>query len=164
MPGCKSRPAALASTRKRCLYFASASGSKPESDTVLMATVRSIFGSRVRYTTPITPRPSSFWISYRPRFVPTWVAMISSPNRAAYAGEYATLALDPINRIVPIAIARMNGQHYCILRDIWPSSFSQNFLTMLGIPSLILLFAKTHANNILKTEPFPGTTQWPISV
>src|SRR5205814_10267708 len=82
------RPAALASTTKRCLYSSSASGPKPERHIVLMATFRSIFGSRARYTTPIAPRPSSSSISYRPKLVPTRVAMVFLLNRAAYAGEY----------------------------------------------------------------------------
>src|SRR6478735_921417 len=44
---------------------------------VLMATVRSILGSRARNTAPIAPRPSSATISYRPNWCTISIAQIA---------------------------------------------------------------------------------------
>src|SRR5271163_5082289 len=57
----------LASRSKR----ASRSGSRASaSGKTLIATARSSFTSRARYTSPMPPAPSGAWISYGPKFVP----------------------------------------------------------------------------------------------
>ena len=49
-----------------------------------MATVRSIFGSRARNTTPIAPLPSSASISYLPTIVPTRVVIYADVAALAF--------------------------------------------------------------------------------
>src|SRR5215469_1459159 len=66
IPGWERRPAARASRKNRCRYSSMALASAPRIAMVLMATVRSIRGSRARKTAPMAPRPSSARISYRP--------------------------------------------------------------------------------------------------
>src|ERR1051326_8411524 len=63
-----------------------------ESEIVLMATVRSILGSRARNTAPIAPRPSSATISYRPNWCIVSIMHISplgEPELGSGAGDGA---------------------------------------------------------------------------
>src|SRR2546426_11530036 len=70
MFGCRSLPAAWASRRKRWLVSRASSSEVPGGRTiVLIATLRSIFGSLARNTWPIAPLPISRMISKRPSLV-----------------------------------------------------------------------------------------------
>src|SRR5215472_16947066 len=68
MFGCRSLPAALASFLKRAMTCTARSGSTRSLRTVLIATVRSMPGSKPLYTTPIAPLPRTPWIRYLPIF------------------------------------------------------------------------------------------------
>src|SRR5215467_6610281 len=61
---------------------------------VLMATVRSILGSRARNTAPMAPRPSSARISYRPSCGIAIAPRAPSPYRERKCGDHNTKTLN----------------------------------------------------------------------
>src|SRR5687767_2516808 len=67
MPGCDRRPPACASFLKRASIECARPSSTDSRRTVLIATVRRMFGSNALYTTPMAPRPITSVIWYLPR-------------------------------------------------------------------------------------------------
>src|ERR1700732_127679 len=93
MPGCCSRPPACASRLKRATASSISAASRYSARIVLMATLRSITGSKPSYTTPIAPLPRGRVTLYLP-MVWGWPVMTV---------EVFPLALDQLQRLLQAA-------------------------------------------------------------
>src|ERR1044071_1281695 len=92
---------------------------------VLMATVRSILGSRARNTAPIAPRPSSARISYRPNWCIVSIAQNHriSRNRGQMAPMIAREILLLAGCAPPVGALAVSAEMRGLCADGWAAAF-----------------------------------------